>query len=123
MPCQTCYCTSKIGKSGIDKDTQKALNIDKYPTINYQLTGIESIKPSVDGRGYIIRSEGNLTINGTTVTEKFKVYSLVREDGSLQFKGQVDFPMTTYNVEPPTAVMGTIRTADHIVIKFSVVYN
>ena len=110
----------KSGKSGMDKNTYNALESDKYPDIKYELTNVESIKPSVDGKGYIIRAEGKLTISGKTNIEKFKVYSLVNSDGSVQFKGEVEFPMTKYGVEPPTAVMGTIKTGDDIKIKFSV---
>lgn len=113
----------KSGKSAMDKNTWEALKSDKHKMITYKLTNIESIKPSIDGKGYIIRATGDLTIAGTTNSESFKVYSLVLSDGTVQFKGEVDFPMTKYNVDPPTAVMGTIKTGDDITLKFSALYQ
>ena len=111
------------GKSLMDNNTYKAMVEPKYPTVDFNLKRVESIKPSVDGKGYIIRASGDLTIVGKTINEEMKVYSLVNSDGSVQFKGELAFPMSKYSVDPPTAVMGTIKTGDDVKIKFSVVYN
>ena len=113
----------KSGKSGMDKNAYNALKTGEHKTISYQLSNVESIKPSIDGKGYIIRSNGKLSVAGKTNEESFKVYSLVLPDGTVQFKGEVSFPMSKYGIEPPTAVMGTIKTGDDIKIKFSVVYK
>lgn len=111
------------GKSGMDKNTYNALKADEYPTIDFKLKSVESIKPSVDGKGFIVRATGDLTIAGKTNSEDLKVYSIVLEDGSVRFKGSLEFPMTKYGVDPPTALMGTISTGDDVKINFSVVYN
>lgn len=111
------------GKSGMDKNTYNALKADQFPYIDFKLVEVESIKPSVDGKGYIIRAKGDLTISGKTHRENLKVYSFVASDNSVHFKGELDFPMTKYGVEPPTALMGTITTGDDIKIKFNAIYN
>lgn len=111
------------GKSGMDKNTYNAMNAEKYPFIDFKLIEVESIKPSVDGKGYIIRAKGDLTISGKTIRESLKVYSFVASDNSVHFKGELDFPMTKYGVEPPTALMGTITTGDDVKIKFNAIYN
>ena len=113
----------KSGKSAMDKNTYNALNEDDHKEIKYVLTSVQSINPSKDGKGYIITATGKLTISGTTLTETFKVYSLVLPDGSVKFIGEVSFPMSKYGVDPPTAVMGTIKTGDDLTFKFSVIYK
>ncbi len=113
----------KSGKSAMDKNTYNALNYKQHKEIKYALTKVESINPSKDGKGYIITAVGNLTIAGKTNVEKFKVYSLVQSDGSVKFIGKVEFPMTKYDVDPPTAVMGTIKTGDDLRMEFNVVYR
>ena len=54
---------------------------------------------------------------------EFKVAGRKLSDGSVQFIGSVTFNMTNFNIDPPTAVMGTIKTGDEITIKFQVIYS
>lgn len=105
----------KSGKSGMDKNTYKALKSDKHPTITYKL---ESFRVEGD----YIHYTGQLTIAGTTKTVKFKSKYEVYES-SIELEGSHDFKMTDFNVDPPTAVLGTIKTGDEIKIRFNLVFE
>lgn len=111
------------GKSGMDDNTQLALNKDNYPTIEYVLSEVERTSISSDQVSTIIVSKGILTVAGTSKEITLKVASKTNSDGSIQFIGSTVFNMTDYQIEPPTAVFGTINTGDEITIVFKIVYK
>jgi polyisoprenoid-binding protein YceI len=113
----------KSGKSGMDDNTYKALNQEKYPKITYKLTNVEKAAPSKDGESTIFITKGVLNIAGFSKEIDLKVAGKVTADGGVQFIGKTVFNMTDYKVDPPTAVFGTIKTGDEITIVFKVVYS
>ena len=99
----------------MDDNTYKALKESKYPTISYSLK-------SYAVEGEVIYLTGDLTIAGVTKPVKFK--STYTVDGnSLHFIGNYKFKMTDFGIDPPTAVMGTIKTGDVVDIRFDFKYN
>lgn len=108
----------KSEHSGMDSNTYKALESNKYPEITYELTKINSTKPS--DKGIALSTTGKLTIKGTTKVINMDV---IASEGSVNFSGETTFKMSDYGVEPPTALMGTIKTGDEVTIKFNVKYK
>lgn len=108
------------GKSGMDKNTRKALNYKNYPTIDFKLKSIKSI--TKNSTGYDVVVLGNLTIAGTTKTIQLD-FDLVQSNNSIKLTGEKALKMTTFNVEPPTALLGTITTGDDITIKFNTIFK
>ena len=47
----------------------------------------------------------------------------VNSDGNILFKGSLPVKMTAYEITPPKAMMGTIKTGDDIVISFEVTFK
>lgn len=107
----------KSEHSGMDNNTYKALDSKTYPNITYKLTKINSTKPGKNG--IVLSTTGKLTIKETTKTINMDVDVM---EGSVVFAGETTFNMSDYGVEPPTALMGTIKTGDEITIKFKVKY-
>lgn len=100
----------KSGKSGMDDNTYKALKAKQHPQITYSLK-------SYAIQGSDVTLTGNLTIAGVTKTIKFTAkYAIV--DGVINFKGSHTFKMTDFGIDPPTAVMGTIKTGDEVTVRF-----
>ncbi len=111
----------KSGKRGMDKNTYKALKTDTYKTITYQLTEVKSITKT-SNQNYKVEAYGNLTITG--VTKKVQLnFELVLTDKNINLKGEKTFKMTDFNIDPPTALLGTITTGDEVTIKFNTVFN
>ncbi len=101
------------GKSSMNEKIFEALKREKHPNIIYNLKEVKSITSST------ITAVGNLSISGTTREVELTVnYKLV--NNTLQLSGQYVTKMTTFNVEPPTAVFGTIKSGDLINIKYSI---
>ncbi|MDH5380708.1 MAG: YceI family protein [Cyclobacteriaceae bacterium] len=110
----------KSGKSTMDEICYKAMKTDKHKTISFVLKEVKSISNS-DNK-YKIIAAGNLTIAGTT---KYQTLTVTADFSSkrIVFTGLHNIKMTDFNVKPPTALFGTIRTGDDLNIKFEVIYT
>ncbi|WP_304141254.1 YceI family protein [Mesoflavibacter zeaxanthinifaciens] len=108
----------KSGKKSMDKNTYKALETDKYSSIKFNYLSAKSIT-KVSDNTYSVEAYGNLTITGNTqkILLKFK---LKTEDNKVSIVGEKSIKMTSYGVEPPTALLGTIKTGDDLTIKFNI---
>lgn len=101
----------KSGKSAMDKNTYEALVEDKYPTIKFEMTEFISVK------GNVVQIKGKLTIAGTSKTIPLTA-TYTQSSNAISFKGSFDILLTDYNVQPPTAVFGTIKTGNELTLKF-----
>ncbi len=106
----------KSGKSSMDKNTYKALNTEKYKQIVYKLTKVNSINCSTNSNCKVTTT-GSLKIAGTTKTVEI-TFDIKITDSKIILSGVETLKMTTYGVEPPTALFGTITTGDAIDVKF-----
>jgi len=103
---------SEKGKK-MDNLTYEALNAETYPEIKFKLTQAR-INETADGRKADV--DGMLTINGQTKSVHF-VADAANNTG-LAWKGVVPLKMTTYGIDPPTALLGALKTGDDIEIHF-----
>jgi polyisoprenoid-binding protein YceI len=101
------------GNSIMNGKTYNALKYKNYPNISYKLVSVDM------KNGRAISAKGKLTVAGVTKELTFpvtcKVYS-----GYIQATGKIDFKMTDFNVDPPTALMGTLKTGDDVTISFDI---
>jgi len=109
----------KSGKSGMDKNTYKALDTKNFKTIEFQFVNAEEITDLKDGN-FTIKTKGDLKIAG--VTKRISLdFNLNINDGIVKLVGEKTIKMTDYNVSPPTALLGTIKTGDAVTIKFNTI--
>lgn len=106
----------KSGKSRMDKNTYKALETDDYKKITFKLIKTTDIKKLSDGI-YELNGIGELTIVGNT-KEIAMSLKLEIKDGMVLISGKNEIKMTDFGVEPPTALLGTIKTGDAITISY-----
>jgi polyisoprenoid-binding protein YceI len=111
----------KSGKSSMDKNTFKALKTDKYKTIDFDFKDVKSIE-KLNENSYMVSLNGNLTVSGVTkqVTIGFK---LVIDNNLIKLNGEKTILMTDFGIEPPKALLGTIKTGDEITIAFKPVFT
>lgn len=110
----------KSGKSAMDNNTYKALNEDDYPTIKYVLTTATVQSKTSSTR--TLNTSGKLTISGKT-RDVNMIVKATKKSEAVGFQGQTTFLMSEYGVDPPTALLGTVKTGDEITIKFNVTFK
>jgi polyisoprenoid-binding protein YceI len=106
----------KSGKSQMDANAYKALKADKFPEIQFTLTDVKKIAP-----GKVIVN-GKLTIAGTSRSISIEAnYNL--EGDSMQFTGARSIKFSEFNIDPPAAIFGTIKTGDDLQLSFNVIFK
>jgi polyisoprenoid-binding protein YceI len=106
----------KSGKGQMDTNAYKALKTDKYPDIRFELTEVASIN------GSIIKAKGKLTISGSSKTFSLDVTQKL-VGNTIEFSGTLPIKFSEFNVEPPTAIFGTIKTGDALQLSFTVIFK
>jgi polyisoprenoid-binding protein YceI len=102
----------------MDKKTMKALNEKEFPSITYSLIRCDNIVMT-DGQ-FSAQTTGNLIVSGATKLIDMEITGKTMDDGRIEITGAKDMRMTDFNISPPTALLGTMRTKDEITIEFRV---
>ncbi len=111
----------KSGKKAMDKNTYKALKTETYKSIFFQLTSVQSIIDKGIGK-FLIKCQGDLTI--TNVKKQIPIeFTIEIIQDKIIVTGSKSIKMTDFNIEPPTALLGTIRTGNEITIQFKTIYK
>jgi polyisoprenoid-binding protein YceI len=100
---------SEKGKT-MDNKTYEAFKSDKFPNVIYKLS-----QSSGDA---LIKATGTLTMAGATQTVTLDVNTKVLASGDVQFTGKQTLNMKDYKMDPPTAVMGTIKVGPEVTVNF-----
>lgn len=95
------------GKKIMDRNTRRALDTENTPMISFELT---ELKQNDSGQ---LEAWGDFTAKGHTRQIMFEVNYTVNGD-IINIEGSSSFKMTDFNIEPPVALAGTIRTSDVI---------
>ncbi|APY09258.1 hypothetical protein BWZ20_13520 [Winogradskyella sp. J14-2] len=111
----------KSGKSRMDKNTYKALETDDYKNITFKLKKATEIK-SLGDYTYEVKGKGQLTIVGNTKDITMTLKIEIKDDMVL-LSGKNEIKMTDFGIEPPTALLGTIKTGDAITITYEATFK
>ncbi|MFA6059063.1 MAG: YceI family protein [Taibaiella sp.] len=100
--------------STMNNKTYKALNASKNPSITFTLTTpLKSV-----ANGSMINATGNLTIAGVTRQVVLHVKATTYGHSKIVFDGSQKIKMSEFGITPPTALLGTLKVADNVTIKF-----
>lgn len=105
---------------GLDKNAYKALKSDEYKNIQYKLS---SSTLSSEKGGYLLKAKGKLTIAGVTNDIVMDVHLIVNKNSAVTCKGSYKMNMTDYKVDPPSFLLGAMKTGDIIKLDYAVVYK
>lgn len=111
----------KSKKKGLNKNAYEALKTDTYKNITYALLSAK-VSPEKDNK-VLIKTTGNLTISGVTREVAMDVYCVVNKDASISCSGTEALKMSDYKVEPPSFMLGAMKTGDAITLDFTLVYT
>jgi hypothetical protein len=104
----------KSEHSGMDKNAYKALKVSKAPNLTYTLT-------SATVSGNTIKCAGKLTLAGTTLNTDLVATAKINADGSITISGSKKISMNDYQIDPPSFMMGAVKTGNDVTVKFDLV--
>jgi len=104
------------GNRTMDDHMRNALKAGANPNIQFQLDS-HTVRASGDAAG-TVQMRGRLTIAGQTRPIQMNANLSRQADGTVRVRGSHGFDMTTFGVQPPRLMMGTLRVHDPVVVEF-----
>lgn len=111
----------KSGKGGMDKNAYKALKVSDHP---YITASSKSAKIStIEGEIYTVKTTLNLTMAGTTKPVDMSVFVSMKNDGVINVRGEKEINMKDFDIDPPSFMLGTVKTGEKVTLKFNINYK
>ncbi|MEM6345941.1 MAG: YceI family protein [Bacteroidota bacterium] len=95
----------------------EAFDESSNPQIIFQLQNGRIL--SGNAQSFTLEISGILSMAGQQQEVSLTLTGAMGENQSLRFKGQQSLQMTTFGMEPPTAMFGAIEAGDEVVIDFN----
>jgi polyisoprenoid-binding protein YceI len=109
----------KSEHSAMDNNAYKALRNDKAPVISYTLTSVTVT--SGTGGASTVTCTGKLTIAGATRDAQVVAVCKPNNDNTVTVTGSEKISMKDFSIDPPTFMLGTIKTGNDIVLSFNLI--
>jgi polyisoprenoid-binding protein YceI len=106
----------KSGNNRMDRTAYGAIDAGKHQLVRFSLTSVRNISSNQ------VLAAGNLTIAGSTRPVTLRAGYRVNGN-SIQFVGNHSIKFSQFDVDPPTALLGSIKTGDDLQINFDVIFN
>ena len=103
----------KSGKGAMDRNAYSAIDTKKYKQVQFVLNSFTNTGANKWKAG------GNFTIAGVRKAASFDVTSS-KSGNNFKFEGKYTFNLTDYSIDPPTALLGTVKTGDEVTIHFNI---
>lgn len=108
------------GNNTMDRKAHSALLINRHPEITFVQDSLREFKSEVNGYSGIV--SGALTTAG--ISKKVDIpFTAVIEGEVISVEGKIDLKMSDFNIDPPTALLGTLKTGNEITVKIAVKYK
>ncbi len=110
------------GKGGMDKRIYGALEEKDHPNVMFNLVSAEVANMGEAGESFTLNVTGQLNIAGTAKEVTFPVQGTKVAEGGYRFEGSYGLNMKDYNVDPPSAMLGAIKSGEEVEIKFNFLF-
>ncbi len=105
----------------MDKKTWEAIQADKYKTIKFSLSGVNGLTVDRDQIKGI--AQGTLSIAGKSNTVTIPFSGSIKGGTNISIEGSKEIKLQDFDVEPPTAMMGTLKTGETVNIIFNLQFK
>ena len=105
---------------GLRKNIHKYMEKDDHPNVTFELIDVSEV--ANQNGSLMISGTGTITAIGSEYDVEMQVTATV-QNGGIHITGEQDLLMTDFGIDPPTAVFGTIRSADEVIIKLDVTFS
>ncbi|REL33207.1 YceI family protein [Rhodohalobacter sp. SW132] len=104
----------------LTRNLQDYLKKDDHPIITFTMNEVESVE--INGNSADIVASGVINAAGVDHETSMNVTATVN-NGKVTFSGTQDLLMTDFGIDPPTAMLGSIRARDEITIIYSLTFS
>jgi len=104
----------------LTRNLQGYLKVDDHPNITFKMNEIEGVE--INGNSADITAKGVINAAGVDYETTMNVTATVN-DGKITISGTQELLMTDFDIEPPTAMLGSIRARDEISIIYSLTFS
>ena len=111
------------GKGGMNRKIYGALKEDDHPNIMFNFSSATFADTVQTPESFKLNVTGNLNIAGKVKEVTFPVTGTKVGDSGYRFEGSYGLNMKDYDVDPPSAVFGTIKSGEEVEIKFNVMFT
>ncbi|MGM0407026.1 MAG: YceI family protein [Bacteroidota bacterium] len=105
----------------MNSKTHKALKADDYSIISFNLRSVSGL--NVNGSNISGQAIGVVKIAGVSKTIRVSFNGKVNGDRSISIQGTVPLKMTDFKIDPPTAMLGALKTGDNVKINYNFLYK
>ena len=105
----------ECGDDRMESDLRDAVREDQHPSIAFSLTGWD-LAPGAGGFRGVAR--GRLTLAGVARDVEVAVEGEPDASGGVRAVGRTDLLMTSFGIEPPSALFGLIKARDRVEVRF-----
>lgn len=102
-----------------NRKTYDALKSNRYPTIYFNASEVE-VTPEEGGR-FTATARGELIIAGERRTVDVQATGTPLDGGGYRFQGEHALLLSDFDIDRPSAMLGTIRVGDEITLAFDVI--
>ena len=104
----------------MDKKAYDALKAKDFPEIKFESTSKTEIV--INDNKFSGNLNGRLIVAGKTEQVTIPFSGSVDGNNSISISAETDLLMSSFNIAPPTAMLGTLKTGDKISISLSLQY-
>lgn len=105
--------------AAMNKKIKAALKSSDHPTISFSIDKSQVIK--LDAKTLTVT--GNLAMAGVTKEVTLSLESQANDEGVLAFVAKYPMKLSTFEIDPPSAMFGQIVTGDDITIVFDLKFS
>jgi polyisoprenoid-binding protein YceI len=108
------------GNGKRDRDMLKSLEVDRYPTMRFDLDAVAV--GDTDGDSIPVTLRGRFTIHGVTRSHAVSGWAWLRP-GRVRFRGRTPLNVKNYAIGGLTKVLGLLRMDPDIVVRVDVTFG
>jgi len=109
------------GKRIMNNKTYDALEADDHPGIHYELISVSDLKTS--GNQFSGKATGKLEIAGESSIMTTPFEGKIMDDNTFQVNGTFSLQMTDFNIDPPKAMLGSLKTGNQVTLNYEFTFN
>jgi polyisoprenoid-binding protein YceI len=110
----------KTGNDRRDRDLNKSMESEKYPTVRFELTGVEAAEPPRDSM--TVTLQGRFIIHGVTRDASLAADVTLGQDG-VRVRGTTPLNLKDYEIGGLTKMMGMLKMHEEIVVHVDLVFE